>query len=330
MKQSTLNRLTKDSTFYDSESFKYFVSKVYKDKNGVNGVLASCTWKNDYGSFSERKYLPREELLTEEYDDEFVDIEENTMAETEMVEVMIKMPKEKYDSICNMYETFSAEMKKWGLEYIKNGTVLPEGHGRLIDADEIQFENAEFDTYGDYCRAFDAIDQADTIIGADTQNKEKEDIMPYITGATLLSASEAKNLDKEILKADKDWWLGSRGNNDYFAACVIGDTGYVYGPGDRVDFSFGVRPALIISDLESFGYKTGESVHFGGHSFTIISDRYALCNDIIGECAFRKDSKAENANEYEISDIKRYVETWFEKVKEQSREGRDSEEEREI
>lgn len=46
------------------------------------------------------------------------------MAETEMVEVVIKMPKEKYDSICSMYGTFPAEMKEWGLEYIKNGTVL--------------------------------------------------------------------------------------------------------------------------------------------------------------------------------------------------------------
>ena len=77
MKQSTLNRLTKDSTFYDNESFKYFVSKVYKDENGVvTGVKASCTWKNDYGGFSEKKYLSRKELLTEDYDDEFVDIEE--------------------------------------------------------------------------------------------------------------------------------------------------------------------------------------------------------------------------------------------------------------
>lgn len=34
---------------------------------------------------------------------------------------------------------------------------------RLIDADAIQFENNEFDTYSDYSRAFDAIDQAPTI-----------------------------------------------------------------------------------------------------------------------------------------------------------------------
>ena len=92
--------------------------------------------------------------------------------------------------------------------------------------------------------------------------------------------------------------------------------------------AFGVRPALEIS--KSSGYKIGESVDFGGHSFTIISDTYALCDDMIGECAFRKDFKAKNSNEYEASDIKRYVEAWFEKVKEQSREEIDSEEERDI
>lgn len=52
---------------------------------------------------------------------------------------------------------------------IANGIPLPKGHGRLIDADEIQFENADFDTYGDYSRAFDAIDQADTIIDAESE-----------------------------------------------------------------------------------------------------------------------------------------------------------------
>lgn len=54
-------------------------------------------------------------------------------------------------------------------DIVMKGTPLPKGHGRLIDADEIQFENAEFDTYNDYSIAFDAIDQADTIIEADKE-----------------------------------------------------------------------------------------------------------------------------------------------------------------
>lgn len=55
------------------------------------------------------------------------------------------------------------------LKAVRNGTSLPKGHGRLIDADEIQFENTEFETYGDYCIAFDAIDNAPTIIEADRE-----------------------------------------------------------------------------------------------------------------------------------------------------------------
>ena len=58
------------------------------------------------------------------------------------------------------------------IEAVKNGTPLPKGHGRLIDADEIQFENNDFDTYSDYSRAFDAIDNAPTIIEADKESEE--------------------------------------------------------------------------------------------------------------------------------------------------------------
>ena len=54
---------------------------------------------------------------------------------------------------------------------ILNGKLLPAGHGDLIDASEINVENADFDTYADYCRAFDAIDQAEIIIPADKEDK---------------------------------------------------------------------------------------------------------------------------------------------------------------
>jgi len=237
------------------------------------------------------------------------------------IELVIKIPEEYYYAIKSIHN------RQWDTDMmmIQNGVPLPKGHGKLVDLDQMcddYWDGNHMEIYSE------DLDNIKTIIEADTQNKEKEDIMPYITGATLLSASEARSLNKEILKADKDWWLGSRGNYVDFAACVNGDYGFVYANGRIVGISFGVRPALEISDLESSGYKIGESFYFGDHSFTIISDTYALCDDMIGKCAFRKDSEAENANEYEASDIKRYVETWFEKVKEQSRE--EPEEERNI
>ena len=140
--------------------------------------------------------------------------------------------------------------------------------------------------------------------------------MLEITGATLLSVEEARQLDKEILKASSSWWLGSRGDYVRNAACVNGDNGCVLGLGRDVGYRFGVRPALQIENLESSGSSIRDGITFGDHHFIIISDSYALCDDIIGECVFRKDWKAEDANDYETSDIKKYVDDWFTRIKE--------------
>lgn len=148
-----------------------------------------------------------------------------------------------------------------------------------------------------------------------------------ITGATLLSVEEAEELDREILKAGENWWLGSRGFSDLRAACVDGDDGYVYDGGIDVSRSFGVRPALKLSNLESSSQKIGDTLSFGDHSFTIISDRYALCDDIIGECVFRKDWRAINANVYEESDVKKFVDDWFAKAKEKENKTQEESEE---
>jgi hypothetical protein len=85
------------------------------------------------------------------------------------IELVIKIPEEMWEKIKEGYVPLGIS------KYLKNGTPLPKGHGDLIDADEIQFENTEFETYGDYCIAFDAIDTATPIIEADKvegNNKE--------------------------------------------------------------------------------------------------------------------------------------------------------------
>lgn len=60
-----------------------------------------------------------------------------------MVELIIKMPEEKYDAIKSKYNTFPAEMKEWGLEAINNGTLLPKGHGGLKDFQKIYADMTE-------------------------------------------------------------------------------------------------------------------------------------------------------------------------------------------
>lgn len=76
----------------------------------------------------------------------------------ETVEVMIRIPKEDLKSLQELarrgYVT-SRDMM------ILNGTVLPKGHGRLIDADAV-LEDPIGNTYRD-------IDIAETIIEADKE-----------------------------------------------------------------------------------------------------------------------------------------------------------------
>ena len=46
--------------------------------------------------------------------------------------------------------------------------------------------------------------------------------------------------------------------------------------------------------------------------WTMIGDSLALCDDVVGSCAFRKNWKAQDANIYEKSDIKKWLENWAE------------------
>ena len=50
----------------------------------------------------------------------------------ETVEVLVRIPKEDFEKLQSNYIWWG----KYG-EYIKNGTVLPKGHGRLIDGDKL-------------------------------------------------------------------------------------------------------------------------------------------------------------------------------------------------
>ena len=104
------------------------------------------------------------------------------------MKLIIDIPDEEYSEFIKADKNgYCARMID--IKAIKNGTPLPEGHGRLIDADEIQFENTEFETYGDYCIAFDAIDNAPTIIEANTDAEWKEsepldDVVELMKGAS--------------------------------------------------------------------------------------------------------------------------------------------------
>ena len=101
------------------------------------------------------------------------------------IELVIKIPKEKYDAIKN--SSFPAKMKECfrlagpALEAIRNGTPLPKGHGRLIDKNKLskkkqylfKTDNGAFPKSEWFIKADDLF-SAPTIIPADTESGGEE------------------------------------------------------------------------------------------------------------------------------------------------------------
>ena len=73
--------------------------------------------------------------------------------------------------------------RNWAEQRIIAGTPLPKGHGRLIDADKLEYtcnsDECGMLTGCNHCQYHiiteDEIDNADTIIEADTERSEKEE-----------------------------------------------------------------------------------------------------------------------------------------------------------
>lgn len=135
-----------------------------------------------------------------------------------------------------------------------------------------------------------------------------------IKSATLLTTEEARTLlAREERKYSCWWWLRSPGTHQNDVASVNYD-GSVYYLGRSVSIGCGcVRPALNIT-FDSSERNIGDVFDFGGKKFKIISSHLAFCLDDIGEACFRKDWRAVDAGNYELSDIKRFIDSWFEET----------------
>ena len=76
------------------------------------------------------------------------------------MQIVIDIPEEQYNAIkSDLYNTFSAEMKIWGLGAIRNGTPLPKGHGRILDEKDI------LDTENNDGGWYDLVDMPEYIAG---------------------------------------------------------------------------------------------------------------------------------------------------------------------
>lgn len=137
----------------------------------------------------------------------------------------------------------------------------------------------------------------------------KEDIAEV----TLLSKEEFEQYEDVIQKSaywSYWWWLRSPDAHSACSAAMVNNFGYV-------DYEFvhntagRIRPVLRIPNLRYSNFKIGDRFGFiDNNIWTVISDELALCDNTIGRTCFRANWEAPDANDYNVSNIKYWLEEW--------------------
>ena len=140
---------------------------------------------------------------------------------------------------------------------------------------------------------------------------------PKITKARLLKVSELNAIPKDKRKVDRHdftYWLEDQGIYPFLAKVAFND-GKFNSDGFLVDNEKDVyvRPVLEFSNKSDL--KIGDKFKFGDKEFEIISEGIALCTSDIGKYLYRKNWQAPNANIYDKSDIKKFINDWFKKAR---------------
>lgn len=128
-----------------------------------------------------------------------------------------------------------------------------------------------------------------------------------ITGIALLSEEDYEKYEGRISPVNDDWWLQSPCElNSTHAAYVNSSFGNVHYYDVRHRHS--VRPILKIRNLRSSKLEIGDKFMARGHAWTVISEDIVLCDDCICHHCFRRNWKSNDANVYDSSDIKMFLE----------------------
>lgn len=139
-----------------------------------------------------------------------------------------------------------------------------------------------------------------------------ESVKLDIIEATLPSIEEVKVFPKELRQYHNWWWLRSPSNNYFHSAACVNYDGSINCVGTIVcDNDIAVRPILRLANLNDTTLKIGDKFVFKDKTFQIVSDDIAFCLEDIGTSRFNKDYMKKLANDYEKSDIKKYIERWF-------------------
>lgn len=131
-----------------------------------------------------------------------------------------------------------------------------------------------------------------------------EPVRIYPAEVTLLTAAEYKDYEHNIPPV-RDWFWLKSSSVDAFVVDVVDRNRFV--GCCFVDSPDGmIRPVIKLENTVSIG----EEYDVKGTMFVAISKDMLLCKDKIGYCCFRKNFEAEDANVYEKSDVKNYIDDW--------------------
>ena len=131
--------------------------------------------------------------------------------------------------------------------------------------------------------------------------------------STLLSIDEVKALPRKVRSNGRWWWLRSPGMNQDHVVIVNGDGSIHYNGDYAYESCLFVRPALVITNLNESGVHVSDEIDIFGLRWTAITDHMVLANQPLCQMAFRENWRADDANNYEQSDVKKYLDDWFKK-----------------
>lgn len=141
--------------------------------------------------------------------------------------------------------------------------------------------------------------------------EEEGRILSFVTGVTLLSKKEYEgNFNLVELPPDDNWWWTRTVAYGTHVVCVVENVEGRICFADVGDGGICIRPALKC-DLSAAGLKPRDKVVLKGQSYTVLRGNLLLKDESIGKDCFREDWEALDANVYETSDVKKYIEEWY-------------------
>lgn len=140
----------------------------------------------------------------------------------------------------------------------------------------------------------------------------EEDIEIQFSGITLLSEEEYI-ADQGIIPSNGEWWwwLRSPDNVPPYVAFVK-PGGYVRYMACDVGLMC-VRPALYILNTKTAKLEREDRFEMAGRRWTVLSNDLAICDDPVGQTCFKEFDGVETTNDYDKSDVKKWLHDWAEK-----------------